>query len=145
MVSIVKSVRKFLRKRKLTITLIIKLGCLLTISFSLPSCKKFVQIGPPATQLVTNNVFSDNGAATSAQLAIYLQMFSNIQSYTITCNFGLLSDELTNYSTLVPSQQLYTNSMVASAAVSAYGPWSGAYNYIYQANAIISGLSEGIS
>ena len=52
---------------------------------------------------------------------------------------GLLSDELTNYSKLLQYVQFYTNALVA---VDNYGDWGNAYNYIYQANAIIQGLQN---
>lgn len=99
------------------------------------SCKKFVQIGAPNTQLIAASVFKSSAAATAAQTAIYSQMY--IESYNMAQSCGLLSDELTNYSTNLALQQYYSNSMTAAAGV---GPWTKAYKYIYQANAIIEGL-----
>lgn len=101
------------------------------------SCKKFVQIGPPNTLLVTTSVFNNNATATSALTSIYTQMFNHSDSYTLGQNLGLLADELTNYCTSLTEVQLYTNSMTA---VNSNGEWANAYNYIYQANAIISAL-----
>jgi len=101
------------------------------------SCKKFVQIGPPNTLLVTTSVFNNNATATSALTTIYTQMFNNSESYTLGQNLGLLADELTNYCTILTEVQFYTNSMTA---VNSSGEWVNAYNYIYQANAIISAL-----
>jgi starch-binding outer membrane protein, SusD/RagB family len=107
------------------------------LALSAIGCKKFVQIGPPNTQLVTTSVFSNNGTATAALTAIYTQMYSNEESWAIAQNQGLLSDELTSYSTDVSQEQLYTNSLTA---ISGLGDWTNAYSYIYQANAVIAAL-----
>jgi len=101
------------------------------------SCKKFVQISPPSTQVVTASVFSDNNAATAAVTVIYSQMQS--ESWNMAQNSGLLSDELVSGSTSAGVQPYYTNGL-SSTLSSAQGPWTSAYNYIYQANAIIEGL-----
>jgi hypothetical protein len=105
-------------------------------------CKKFVEIQPPATQLVTASVFNNNSTATSALLSIYTQMFNNMESYNMSANCGLLSDELTNYSNNVPQTLFYQNSMTAIQTI---GPWTNAYSYIYQANAIIEALTNNAS
>jgi len=101
------------------------------------SCKKFVEIGAPSTLLVTSNVFNNNFTATSALTSIYTQMFNNSESYNLGQDLGLLADELTNYSTELTQVQFYTNAMTA---INSSGEWANAYNYIYQANAIIQAL-----
>ena len=118
---------------------IIVVACLLAGSTF--NCKKFIQIGPPNTLLVTTNVFNNNATATSALTAIYTQMFSSSESYNLGQNLGLLADDLTNYSTGLTQIQFYTNAMIAT---NSNGEWGRAYNYIYQANAIIAAL-EGNS
>ena len=105
----------------------------------LVSCKKFVEIPPPQTQLVTASVFNNSASATAAVTDIYSQMYNNAESYNISQSSGLLSDELTNYSTFTQLTQYYTNAMVATQD---NGEWSRAYNYIYQANAIIEALNN---
>ncbi|MDR3490474.1 MAG: RagB/SusD family nutrient uptake outer membrane protein, partial [Gammaproteobacteria bacterium] len=104
------------------------------------SCKKFVGVSPPITQLVTATVFNNSGAATSAVTNIYQQMYSNNESYNMALQTGYLGDELTNYSTLGFYIQTYKNSMTANGTT--FGPWTNAYNYIYQANAVIEGLQN---
>jgi starch-binding outer membrane protein, SusD/RagB family len=102
-------------------------------------CKKFVEIPPPLNQLVTANVFNNDASATAAQTAIYTQMQQNSESFNMSWNNGLLADELTNYSITPQVIQYYTNSMIAA---NVNGPWLNAYNYIYQANAVIEGLQN---
>ncbi len=115
------------------------LSCL-TLVF--PSgCKKFLVIPPPANQLVTASALSNNATATSAVTVIYTQMFALTESPSMAWNTGLLGDEFTGYSSAGNNFQEYKNAMVATTK---YGPWSEAYNWIYQANAIISGLQTTV-
>jgi hypothetical protein len=114
-------------------------GLLLIFVFLSTGCKKFVEIGTPSTQIVASNVFSDGAAATSAQTVIYTSMYKNQESYNLALYTGLLGDELKNYSSSLTQIQYYTNSL---AAVNSPGPWATAYNYIYEANAIIEGLNK---
>lgn len=102
-----------------------------------PNCKKFVEIHPPTNLLVTANTFDNDVSATAALLAIYTQM-QGLESYFMSSNIGLLSDELTNYSLATQLIQFYTNSLNAGTNS---GPWQNAYNYIYQANAVVNGLN----
>ena len=111
----------------------------LPLFFFAGSCKKFIQISPPTTELVTASVFSNSNTATSTVTAIYTKMFQNDESFNMARNQGLLSDELTDHSTNVEYIQFYTNAL---EAVNNYGDWNNAYNYIYQANAIIAGLQN---
>jgi hypothetical protein len=102
-------------------------------------CKKFVEIPPPVTQLVTASVFDNSTTATSAQTTIYTQMAKNAESYWLALYSGLLADELKNYSTAVNYVDYYTNAMNAATG-NLFGHWKFYYNYIYQANAVISAL-----
>jgi starch-binding outer membrane protein, SusD/RagB family len=104
------------------------------------SCKKYIQIPPPTGELVTQTVFENSSTATAAQTVIYSQMAINGESYNLALNTGLLSDELTNWSTVPNIIQFYTNSL---KAINNPGPWpANAYNYIYQANAVIAGVNN---
>ncbi len=112
--------------------------------FFILSCKKFVDIPPPTTELLTSNVFANQSAATAALTGIYTQMESLTESYNLANNNGMLADELTNYSTVNTFIEYYSNSL---RATDINQPWIDGYNYIYQANAVISGLQSygGIS
>src|SRR5580700_2803676 len=109
----------------------------LLLVLSTISCKKFVQIPPPYTEIVTADVFSNDETATAATTAIYTQMFNNKESCHIAQDQGLLADELTSYSTQQTQLQFYKNSL---SAINNSGEWNNAYNYIYQANSIIEAL-----
>ena len=107
--------------------------------FSTISCKKFVQVNPPDTELVTTDVFNNMSTATSAVTAIYALMFNNAESWNTAQCQGLLADELTNYSTILGQRQLYINAL---EAVTSPSDWANMYNYIYDANAVIEGLQN---
>lgn len=98
-------------------------------------CKKFVQIGAPNTQVVAATVFSDNNAATAALTVIYSKMQQ--ESWNMSQISGLLSDELQSPSSAGSVYLPYTNAL---NAIGSLGPWSRAYNYIFEANAVIQGL-----
>jgi hypothetical protein len=117
--------------------------CLMGIAAFFCGCKKFVEIDPPTTQLVTSGVFNNNSAATAAQTVIYSLMANNDESGNMAMNLGLLSDELTNYNIgNIIEVQYYTNAMAASQNP---GPWDNGYNYVYQANAVISQVQGNAS
>jgi len=120
-------------------------GMTIAIIF-ISGCKKFIAIPSPATKVVTANVFSNNTTATAAILNIYYGMDTqNVDSYFLAEITGLLSDELTGYSTSGSQQDYYVNAMNSTTDGSQF--WIHTYNYIYQANAIIAGLqsNSGVS
>jgi hypothetical protein len=104
----------------------------------LAGCKKLVQIPAPTTELASGSVLSNNNTATAAVLNVYDQMFSHYESFSMAEAMGSYADELTVYdNTNDVYTELYTNSLLATQSP---GPWVNAYNYIYQANSMISGL-----
>lgn len=103
------------------------------------SCKKFVDIPPPETKLVTASVFNNNATAHQAMTTIYSQMMEGSESWNIAQGLGLSADELKSYSTNINQVQLYTNSVVPTGS---YGLWLSYYKYIYEANAVIEGVQN---
>ena len=115
------------------------LNFFLLVALPMVSCKKFVEVSPPSTSIVTGNVFNSDANATSALTGIYTQMENSSDLVSLSMATGLLADELTNYSTYHLNIEYYTNTMEAQDVSN---PWTDAYNYIYQANAVISGLQN---
>jgi starch-binding outer membrane protein, SusD/RagB family len=117
-----------------------KISAFLSVFFIIActSCKKFITIPPPITELVTTSVFSNNGAATAAQTAIYAQMETDANYYNIPKFTGLSSDELINYNINPSYIHFYTNSLSVNDGTN----WSAAYNYIYQVNAVLEGVQS---
>lgn len=105
------------------------------------SCKKFVAIEAPSTQLVAATVFTNDQTAIAAQLAIYARMEGDGLAYQQQTYNGLSGDEFMNYSTGVATTDLASNNLTAENTI-VLGFWSNYYKYIYQANAILESLEK---
>ncbi len=104
-------------------------------------CKKFVEVGPPNSQLVATSVYQNAATATAVVTQLYSAM--NHESYSASQAGGLLSDELTNYSTSELLLGYYHNAMFSKGANGySFGAWITAYPYIYRANAVLEGLQN---
>lgn len=107
------------------------------------SCKKFVEIPIPKSQLLTTSQFQDSVQATSAVLGIYVSMMKSFalvsSNGAITIYSGLASDELYLPSPTANDLQFYTNAITPTNSVNAT-MWSYTYSLIYQANACVEGL-----
>src|SRR5450631_1919963 len=69
-----------------------------------PACTKFVEVDPPTTQLVSQNVFTSDATAVSTVVGTYSKMissqgFASGWASSVTLLSGLSADELVNYST----------------------------------------------
>lgn len=113
------------------------------------SCEDFVEIEAPKTELVGSVVFTDEQTAEAALIGIYSQMtegFGGFANYKTTLLTGLYADELDNFNTSATQVEFYENALNPNNG-DLSNLWKEPYTYIYQANAIIEGLStaEGIS
>lgn len=121
----------------------------LSISFIcfalLESCKKFVDIDPPKSQLVTSKVFADSLDANSAIVGIYIDMYQSFgfafASGGLTAYPGLSSDEFSQSSNDPELLQFLNNRININNGYNNI-LWSSAYKYIYDANACIEGISK---
>lgn len=110
---------------------------------TISGCKKFIHVDPPVTGLVSSEVYSNNTTAAAAITSIYDKMvtgstlLSGGQS-SISYLCGLSADELKNYSTDPIKSSFYANSLNAS---NFNNFWAELYQYIYQSNAAIEGLT----
>lgn len=114
-----------------------------TFSICFSSCKKFIAVDPPQNSLTSATVFSDDLTATAAMSYIYTNLSSgsgNLSS--ITYLGGILADEATCYSTNANTLQFFTNNLqsVNPSVTTFWG--SQGYSIIYNANAILEGLSK---
>ena len=113
-------------------------------------CRKFVQVAPPTTELVTASVYANNSSAASSLTAIYDNIYSNALSSfaggdeSITLFMGLASDELTMYvnSNSYSDESAFYSNALTSNSVQANVFWRQFYSYIYDANAAIAGLNS---
>lgn len=113
--------------------------------FATVSCEEFLVVKAPSTQLASPTVFETDATATSAVLGMYEKMMENYNSIfngQLTLCAGLSSDELLNTSGIGQMDEFFSNSLNPSNDRLKLDFWNSAYNYIYQANAIIEGLSK---
>lgn len=102
------------------------------------SCKKFLDIAPPKTELETKAVFKDATTANAAVTVIYSQMINDIgASYNLTLYSGYSSDELKNYSSDQNLVTFYSNDLNPTNPYLIQDIWKPAFSCIYQANAIV--------
>lgn len=114
------------------------------VSLLFISCKKFVEVDSPRTQLVEPVVFSSDATATSATMGLYSRINGNLLdiSHGGTSIFaGLAADEISNTSTNSDYDPFSKNSLSPSTFYIST-MWTSAYRIIYHANAIIEGLSK---
>lgn len=113
---------------------------LLTVSLS---CKKFVEIGPPKTELVLSEAFKEDDSATSAVLGIYINMLSdyNLINSGVTVYGGLSADELEVFSDEDEKLQFQHNRLLPTN-LTIDGMWAAAYKNIVLINACIEGLEK---
>jgi starch-binding outer membrane protein, SusD/RagB family len=116
------------------------------------SCKKFVEIPSPPTQLVSQNVFTSDASATAAMVGTYSAMmsttgFASGAAQSITQLAGLSADEFINYNTDPNMEAFYKNDLTPTNTYLDMNVWNEGYNLIYSSNAILAGLitSTGVS
>lgn len=107
----------------------------------LPSCKKFLTAEMPGNQLVSATVFTNDQTAIAAQLAIYARMEGDGLAYQQILNMGLSADEYTNYSTAYFNIDIVNNNVSTDNGI-VLTLWTNYYKYIYQANAVLEGVSK---
>lgn len=127
----------------------LRLGCLFIVilQLTLNSCKKFVEIDPPITELVSSIVFSSDASAKAAVDGIYSRMaispaFASGGSRCFSTQAGTSADELLNYSSSQDDIQFFENSIFPTNGVNQGTMWAEPYQLIYSCNAILEGLSN---
>lgn len=107
----------------------------LLTSTSMWSCKKFVTLPLPNTQIPADAIFNDPTTLTAALNGVYSSFTSPSAAFTSPSE---LSDELT--STISPNDIAATTSTYTAS--NDYGFFSGYYSPIYKANSILAGIDQ---
>lgn len=119
----------------------IPLIALLSLSIS---CKKFVDIDPPRTELSSESLFVNDKTAISAMVSIYSDMNSYNYFYANLITMfmgGMSSDEFTYALTSTAEFEEFKNNNVLSTNRFVGQLWSEPYTYNYRANAVIEGVT----
>ena len=127
-------------KKPLRVLSFFVLASLLT---GMGSCKKSLDIGPPATLLATANVYTSNTAAEGVISGLYANMVNTNRMYngnsSVTIQQGLAADELVNLTTT--GNQFYTNSL---SPLGLYY-WPEIFQELFICNSAIQGLGAATS
>lgn len=112
---------------------------------ALSSCKKFIELGPPPTQTVLEDVFKTDATATSAILALYSQGSSGIPAIVLNNSVypGMSADDV-QYNTVATLQDEFENNAINASTNSANenSLWYPNYQFIKNANNAIAGLTN---
>jgi len=107
------------------------------------SCKKSLDIGPPATLLATANVYTSNSAAEGVISGLYASMANTSRMYnggaSVAIQQGLAADELVSF--ITTGNQFYTNSL---SSLSTYY-WPEIFQELFTCNSAIDGLGAATS
>lgn len=111
------------------------------------SCNKFVDVGIPPNKITTDVTFSSDANATAAVTGIYSDFASttSLCAGGITAYTALASDELLYVNNDPDTREFQTNSISSNNPTIQITFWQRAYQYIYQANACIEGISSSQS
>ena len=114
---------------------------LITIFFSLSSCKKFVDIGAPATQIGVKEAFKNDITATSAIVGLYSNSFVNGLSMLYTGALGSSADDI-KYSVADPAYSEFTeDALQPGNYINANTLWGSSYSQIREVNSAIEQLN----
>ena len=122
------------------------IGILLLIgTISIISCQDFLNTKAPSKQLPSTEIFTNDANATAAMVGLYVKVMENYNSVfngQLTLWAGLSADELLNTTGNPQLEEFYGNSVNPANDQLKQYVWSTLYNYIYQSNAIIEGLTR---
>lgn len=112
------------------------------------SCKKLVEVNPPITSITGARAYDNDGTAIAILTGLYATMNSDgafTGGSSLSFYTGLSADELTLYNGVPSSDRktyYYTNELHV-VGLSSAGPdlWGPLYNYIYNCDSAVEGLS----
>jgi len=121
-------------------------GCLLLLILVISSCKKFIEVSSPVTSENSGNVYTSDNTAISVLTAIYIQMSADGQGGITSLSLfpELSADHLVLNVSLNDSAlpYCYRNNLSSTIRFANLNYWNSFYQFIYQTNAAIEGLSS---
>jgi hypothetical protein len=111
---------------------------ILIFIFLVASCKKFVEVDAPVNQIISDEIFKDEGLALSAVTGIYSEMMASgnrFSSCDVTFLTGLSADELYYLTPNTFRDDILRNDIRETSHSTLLNSfWDKAYRYIYTAN-----------
>lgn len=123
----------------------------LILSLAVTSCKKLIEIDPPANEIVTETVFSDSTNANAAVTGIYVNIMNssfvtNLANGLLPAFTGMSADDLYHTRNQTEEDQFYRNEITTNPDNYINGTlWRSGYTFIYQVNACIGGLNQSLA
>ena len=119
------------------------LSCL-TLGLIAIACEDFVQIDPPRTEVISEEVFNLDETAEAAVNGMYSSLLGILTPFDggLEVYTGILSDELTSLSTLEDFVQFSTNEINSDDPRMFSNFWQNPFKSIFRANSIIEGLEN---
>jgi starch-binding outer membrane protein, SusD/RagB family len=118
------------------------LVCLITVFIS---CKKFIEVDPPADKLTTVTVFSNDESALAAIRGIYsdvMQSVNYIGNGGMSIFPALSADEIIRTSASATYDPFSNNALIATDFTLQSNIWAKGYYHIYHANAILENIAK---
>lgn len=126
-------------------------GCFLLLILVMSGCKKFIEVPSPVTTVNSGNVYTADNTAISVLTAIYIEMSSNYDGQSGITSMSLFP-ELSADNLVVnlnlnssPLSFYYQNNLSSTNPFATPDYWRPFYQFIYQTNAAIEGLSSSTS
>jgi hypothetical protein len=119
--------------------MVLVIGCF--VLSSLNSCKKLIDINPNGSTILSSSVFTDSLTVQSAIVGMYATGLAPQQSpyrFSLSTIPGFTADELQFVGT---QNDTYINNNILSADGGTGTIWSQSYSAIYNANALIAGVT----
>lgn len=119
-----------------------KIGLFAVSVFIAAACERFVEIGLPKDQLVSETVFADSSSAEAAIFGLYIGLngsITGVGSGGMTLMMGLAADELIPNGASQAYNEFYSNRIGVENSANAT-LWTTAYQTIYRANSISESL-----
>jgi hypothetical protein len=119
--------------------MVLVIGCF--VLSSLNSCKKLIDINPNGSTILSSSVFTDSLTVQSAIVGMYVTGLAPQQSpyrFSLSTIPGFTADELNFIGT---QNDTYINNNILSADGGTGSIWSQSYSAIYNANALIAGVT----
>lgn len=117
------------------------------LCFSMVSCKGFLDIAPPKSQVKREEIFKSDPTAIAALLNVYARTqdgaVASGRNNCFSFMAGLSADELTYISrSSIQQVQFEKNDILVNNNI-VLAQWTSSYSTIYGANAVIQGIEEG--
>lgn len=111
------------------------------VAIFLMGCEKMIEIKPPLNETPSAAIYTQDRTALSALSGMYGQLAQiSFQTTGLPINTSLMADDLRYLASVVNLQEFNANTYVALTASTE--PFTGFYQVIYRANAIIEGLTK---